>query len=1068
MKKRQEGSAGKKALVWKVVVALVILALVGAGVYFFMKSPSRAERLRRKGMLFLVAGKNAEAVECLRKALEANPDHIEAREGLVRALTAQKRFSEAFEELTRLKAKGFGEADAALLRAAILRRRARHRIESAGEQMNATLMADIVKHEMGPAVTLCRKYVDGVKGKEKAYTFLGELLSGSGRMLSACRIFLLDEADAALAANNPDLYAAKRKEAQGVLVALNAVRREAVEAYMKAVQSGSDAVAARLALARIYLGSYVPRCRWAKAVLAPIFAKHPHHVEAWVIMASTESLLGDDKAALAGLMNVPKASRKSRRVALAEARALAGLERWPEVDAVLARAEGIRGGDPMAAFLQGKALLRMGKPAKAVNLLQNIFTNRKVRWAEARCELAEALLQAGNREQAVPAFRQVLDDAAATRISNQQMYQRVREAKYKACLALAREVRKVSSSSAAKYARSAVMVFPERAEGIAVVRDVYASSGKEAPGELDDLVLLHISALDAAKGHDAALQAYEEELKRPGAPVKRVRWLMARLHVRNAAYREAIAAYEGLWKDYPDDPRFGSELARLQIIVGRHEDALAVYEKLQAAYPKAPAVVAGRLLALLAANKTDAACKVLQEYGRAYGGDLAQKLLMRLHLREGRTADAVVLARALVKGSPDDARAYSTLGELLCKEGNLPEARTALAKAIELEPNTMAAYVLGLVDLMEGKNQEAVLLFRGAMVRFPKWMTARMYLAVALQAQGKAGEAVTVLQEAVKGAPAMSASWDFPRWILAVALASRGDLAGAEKVNGEMGESVAGVRSDREAFLAALAGMGKDTRARGAGSGNRLLILSYAGLIGPARAALGEVEKVLPKEPLPRCWYGRAFEKEGKFAEAIEQYGKVVKGYPECVSARMALAQCQVKAGDAVSGIATMERVVPLVSGEEAARVHTWLGGVCETHGRVDAAMGHYEASLKLRPRDALALNNLAWLLATRKKDVRAALPLAERAAVLSRFEPRILDTLGWIYHLDGQTDNAVKMLEGAKKRLGNNPTVRYHLGMTYLKQGQREKAKAELKDALSLSDDFDGADEARKALNAL
>ena len=50
----------------------------------------------------------------------------------------------------------------------------------------------------------------------------------------------------------------------------------------------------------------------------------------------------------------------------------------------------------------------------------------------------------------------------------------------------------------------------------------------------------------------------------------------------------------------------------------------------------------------------------------------------------------------------------------------------------------------------------------------------------------------------------------------------------------------------------------------------------------------------------------------------------------------------------------------------------------------------------------------------------------------------------------------------------GDNPTIRYHLGMAYYKAGETALAKEELRASLKLSKDFEGAEEARKALDKL
>jgi len=61
-----------------------------------------------------------------------------------------------------------------------------------------------------------------------------------------------------------------------------------------------------------------------------------------------------------------------------------------------------------------------------------------------------------------------------------------------------------------------------------------------------------------------------------------------------------------------------------------------------------------------------------------------------------------------------------------------------------------------------------------------------------------------------------------------------------------------------------------------------------------------------------------------------------------------------------------------------------------------------------------------------------------------------------------------VSELSFAAAKLPDNATVRYHLGMSYLKNGEKEKARQELEKALSLDRSFDGSDEAKQALAGL
>jgi Flp pilus assembly protein TadD len=67
-----------------------------------------------------------------------------------------------------------------------------------------------------------------------------------------------------------------------------------------------------------------------------------------------------------------------------------------------------------------------------------------------------------------------------------------------------------------------------------------------------------------------------------------------------------------------------------------------------------------------------------------------------------------------------------------------------------------------------------------------------------------------------------------------------------------------------------------------------------------------------------------------------------------------------------------------------------------------------------------------------------------------------------------GQYGEAVSFLKGAALLLPQNPTVRYHLGLPYLKVGQQADATEELRRALTVSPIFPEAQRAKEALDSL
>src|SRR5262249_40158431 len=98
---------------------------------------------------------------------------------------------------------------------------------------------------------------------------------------------------------------------------------------------------------------------------------------------------------------------------------------------------------------------------------------------------------------------------------------------------------------------------------------------------------------------------------------------------------------------------------------------------------------------------------------------------------------------------------------------------------------------------------------------------------------------------------------------------------------------------------------------------------------------------------------------------------------------------------------------------------------------------------------NTLALNNLAYLLAESGGDLDEALQLAQRAQQKQPGNLNLTDTLGWIYLKKNMSDSALQIFNICVKKDPENPTFRYHLGLTLLQKGDKEKARLELQTAL-------------------
>jgi tetratricopeptide (TPR) repeat protein len=149
-------------------------------------------------------------------------------------------------------------------------------------------------------------------------------------------------------------------------------------------------------------------------------------------------------------------------------------------------------------------------------------------------------------------------------------------------------------------------------------------------------------------------------------------------------------------------------------------------------------------------------------------------------------------------------------------------------------------------------------------------------------------------------------------------------------------------------------------------------------------------------------------------------------------------------------------------------QAHTVAGIILEAQNNKTEARKRYEQALALDPEMPVAANNLAWMTAESGGNLDVALQLAQTATRRLPDHPAVQDTLGWIYYKKGLATLAVAPFEKSVEKDPRNAVYHYHLGLAYAKAGDTQKAREALKQALSLSQNFDGSAEARQMLASL
>jgi tetratricopeptide (TPR) repeat protein len=144
------------------------------------------------------------------------------------------------------------------------------------------------------------------------------------------------------------------------------------------------------------------------------------------------------------------------------------------------------------------------------------------------------------------------------------------------------------------------------------------------------------------------------------------------------------------------------------------------------------------------------------------------------------------------------------------------------------------------------------------------------------------------------------------------------------------------------------------------------------------------------------------------------------------------------------------------------------VGMIYENEKKYGEAKDYYIKALKLNPNFAPAANNLAYIYAEKGGNIDEALNLAQKAKEQVPDDPRISDTLGWIYYKKNVPSRAIVYLKEANEKIPNQPVIKFHLGMSYYKNENFDLAKKELNQALKIDPNFEGAEEARATLKLI
>jgi putative PEP-CTERM system TPR-repeat lipoprotein len=143
-----------------------------------------------------------------------------------------------------------------------------------------------------------------------------------------------------------------------------------------------------------------------------------------------------------------------------------------------------------------------------------------------------------------------------------------------------------------------------------------------------------------------------------------------------------------------------------------------------------------------------------------------------------------------------------------------------------------------------------------------------------------------------------------------------------------------------------------------------------------------------------------------------------------------------------------------------------YLGDLALARRDWPGAEVQYRKVVEIQPDNALALNNIAWLLTKLQKP--GATAMAERANQLLPGRPALMDTLAAALAADNQTQRAIDLQQKAIARAPEEASLKLTLAKIYLKAGDRPKARTQLENLAKLGDKFSAQGEVVELLKSL
>ena len=430
----------------------------------------------------------------------------------------------------------------------------------------------------------------------------------------------------------------------------------------------------------------------------------------------------------------------------------------------------------------------------------------------------------------------------------------------------------------------------------------------------------------------------------------------------------------------------------------------------------------------------------------------------------------------VLQQEPKNEQAILLKARFLAFDKKPTESLTLANKALEINPKSMRGqYVKAAALEATGAIAEAIQTWRGMLATDGALVPVQLRLARLLNSQQNFSEAAQLAGLAVKALPQSIEA----HLVLGDALMQMGNLAAAEPEFKFVASARPNLPETHNALgnlyrLKGNLGLARASYLRALELQPKSLV-ALSGLIqidlaeNKAEAARSRIRAWLAESPDDlELWLiaGSTFARVGDAKEAEAAFQKILALDPTNLEAYNKLGAIYVAQRRLDEAKKTYSDAATRLPKPVAAI--TMVGIILSLQNQPEQARAQYERALSIEPEAPVAANNLAWDNVVRGGNLDVALQLAQTAKAKLPNNAEVSDTLGWIYYKKGLAGLAITALKDGVTQDRSNPLIHYHLGLAYVKNGNRPEAQRSLEEALKLDPRFAGADDAKRVLGTL